>query len=66
MSVTQKLLLLKLHRALVSNNLFLAANHVYQILLNNKIPIGLDKTILRIHLYSFFNIHIVDTYFPCN
>lgn len=63
MSVIQKLILLKLHHRLVSNNFLNAANHVWQILLSKQIPIGLNLSILRIHLLSYFNLHIVETYF---
>ncbi|MBS3946250.1 MAG: hypothetical protein KGZ42_12175 [Melioribacter sp.] len=63
MSVVQKVILLKLHHQLVANNLFYAANHVWQVLLSNKIPSGLNLSILRIHLFTYFNLHLVETYF---
>lgn len=63
MSAVQKIILLKLHRQLVANNLFNAANHVWQVLLSNKIPNGLNLSILRIHLFTYFNLHLVETYF---
>jgi len=63
MSVTQKIILLKLHHVLVSNNFFNAANHVFQILLSNKIPSGLNLLILRVHLLTYFNSCLVNTHF---
>jgi hypothetical protein len=63
MSVIQKVILLKLHQHLVSNNYFNAANHVWQILLSKQIPNGLNLSILRIHLLSYFNLQLVETYF---
>jgi len=64
MSAVQKIILLKLHHALISNNCFNAANHVYKILLSKSVPQGVNLTILRIHLFTFFNLQLVETYFP--
>ncbi|NMB83271.1 MAG: hypothetical protein GYA14_15790 [Ignavibacteria bacterium] len=63
MSAIQKTILLILHHKLVSKNLFYAANHVWQVLLSKQIPNGLNLSILRIHLFSYFNLHLVETYF---
>lgn len=67
MSVTQKLILIKLHKILVANNLFYAANNVLQILIQNKIPnTVLELSILRVHLLSVFSVHLVEIHFPHN
>lgn len=64
MSAIQKVILLNLHHHLVSNNLFNAANHVIKIIINKNLPNGVSLSILRIHLLTYFNIHLVETYFP--
>ncbi len=64
MSFAQKSMLLKLHKILIANGLFYAANHVYQILVQNTIPSKLNLTILRVHLFSVFSIHQVEAHFP--
>lgn len=64
MSAIQKQMLLKLHKILVANNLFFAAQGVLQVLINNSIPSKLNLTILRIHLLAVFSIHSVEANFP--
>lgn len=65
MSTAQKLMLLILHRFLVSKNLFFAANDVLQYLILNQIPKSpLYLTIIRIHLLSLFNCQLVNQNFP--
>lgn len=64
MSITQKTMLLKLHKILIANGLFFAANNVFQILIQNTVPTKLNLTILRIHLLSVFPFYQVENNFP--
>lgn len=64
MSIIQKQMLIKLHKILVTNNLFFAAQGVLQVLIKNNIPTKLNLVILRIHLLSVFSIHSVEANFP--